>query len=395
MEPSILDALKNLNFGKVIEQLKNLNLLDAETAITIIEYILKNFNRTNWQHKNDYINRTMTKVAEKLNYQECNKLLIDNVFKLLVIFHHLKISAHFNSITWATSFFQQIDKILLSELEVPEAILLEMIGMQHYGVFELLIKHNVKCKSYIVNDTLKFLKKSCARNGKFNGNNIMFLIESFYIGDITVEIGEIILYAIRFCATAYEEQYDEHKIIRELVTVIISKTQNIPHSSELLNYLLIILTEHYHVEKLNKFWSDTCEKEKRDRWIIEHEKINDWREESIMFFFENNKLNKHIEYKPFENCINNKYYKYFLMFTLCSPSDVNTNTNYYQKQQKEIDNKINTKKYEILKKYHIFCYLNTMCNLVGELYDINIIWYLLNVNEIIFDNKDSKLLYTF
>jgi hypothetical protein len=43
--------------------------------------------------------------------------------------------------------------------------------------------------------------------------------------------------------------------------------------------------------------------------------------------------------------------------------------------------------YEILKKYHIFCYLNIMCDLVQKPYDIKIIWFLLNVDEIIFNNK--------
>ncbi len=394
MDSLILDALKQLNFGKVIEQLKNLDLLDVTTATTIIEYILKNFNRSNWQYKNDYINRTMTQVAEKLNFQECTKLLIDNIFKLLILFHHLKIATHLNTITWATSIFQQIDKTLLTELEISEDILLDMIGMQHCGVFELLIKFNVKSNLYVINDTLKFLKKSCNKNGKFNGNNIMFLIESFYIGDITMEIGVIILSAIRYDADAYEGQYDEHKIIRELITTIISKTQNVSYSSELLNHLLAILTKHYYVEKANKFWSDTYEKEKKDRWIIEHNKIDYWREESIMFLLQNKKINENIEYNTFENCINNKCYKFFLIFSLCSPREVSINTNYYRKELKEIEDKINGKKYEILKKYHIFCYLNIMCDLVGEPYDINIIWYLMNVNELIFDDKECKLVYT-
>lgn len=147
-----------------------------------------------------------------------------------------------------------------------------------------------------------------------------------------------------------------------------------------MNHLLEILTKHYYID--TPFQEDII--------IAEHDKINFWREETIMFLFKNNKLNETIEVNTFKNCIGKKYYKYLLIFSICSPSPVRVDEHILSISYKEIrklERKIDNTKNEILKKYHIFCYLIAMCDLTQELYDIKIIWYLLNVNKVIFRNN--------
>ncbi len=314
------NALQQSNFESVIDHMKNMNIINIPIARNIIEHILKNFNRTNWQYKNDYINRMMFQIAKKLDYTSSDKSFINCLFKLLTVFHGLKIRND-----WATSIFQQLNKS-----DISEDILLDMIDMQHHGVFKLLVDFNEENK-------LLYLKRSCRKNGKFDGDFIIFILQQ--CDDISVEIGEIILSMIRY------DIYENDAMIRELVTLVMSK--NISYSPESLNYLLEIITDI----KQQITWSD----------------------ESIMNLYHRKKIDKKIEYQTFKNCLDNRY---FLLFSLCSPGDITIPV--YCQNRLEIEKKINTKKHEIVKNYHIFCYLTIMCNLVKKPYDIKIIWYLIN-----------------
>lgn len=315
------NALQQSNFEDVLNHMTNMNVIDIPIATKIIEHILKNFNRTNWQYKNDSINRMMFQINKNLDYASFDKSFTDCLFKLLSLFHDLKIRNN-----WATSIFQQLNKP-----EISEAILLDMIDMQHHGVFKLLVEFNEDNK-------LLYLKRSCRKNGNFDGDFIIFILQQ--VDDISIEVGEIILSMIRY------DIYEKVAIIKELITLIMSK--NISYSPESLNYLLEIITDIKHVT---------------------------WRDELIMNLYHHKKLDKKIEYQTFKNCLDNRW---FLLFSLCSPGDVTIPV--YCQNRLELEKKINTKKHDIVKNYHIFCYLTIMCNLVKEPYDIKIIWYLIHLN---------------
>jgi len=367
-------------------RLRDINKIEVPIATIIIEYILKNFNRTNWNNKNNSINSIMTQIALKLNYKDCTDLLINKILDLLKIFHLLKMEDKhaINYKNWATTIFENVDKELLTYGIIPETTIINMIDMQHKGVVKVLVTHNIHARSCVEKDPLKFLKRACKKNGVFCADIIIFLIETFYPGDFSIEDAEIIAYAIRYEANAYEEDYDKHENIRKLVSTIISKTQYEFYSETLMNHLLEILTKQYYVDESKSWWSV----EKKDIWLMEHEKINFWREDMIKSLLKNNKLNKQISFDTFKNCIDKKYYKYLIMFSTISPRQFNVSFGCYTyKENRELEKKVNGTKNEILKKYHIFCYLIIMCDLVREPYDIKIIWHLLNVNEVIFNNN--------
>lgn len=196
-------ALKQGDFEMVHDLLTTSNSLNVPMATTIIEHILKNFGRTNWENKNNCINIILKQFVTKLIFKDCTELLINNILKLLKLFHHSKIETKYSKVNWATIIFEQLDKQLLSEIEISESTILHMINMQHKGVVQILVIHNKYAYSYVVKNPLKFLQKACEHNYEFSADIIIFLIETFCPGDFSIKIAETIAHGINYEARVY------------------------------------------------------------------------------------------------------------------------------------------------------------------------------------------------
>jgi hypothetical protein len=231
----ILNALHKENYDEVILTLHNLESLDTLTATIIMEYILQNINT----HFNniDHINIIFKDLVRILNFQECTELIINKILKILTYLNHNRIQDK-----WSITIFKNLEQHneILSKIHIDESIVLKLVYMMHSDVIEILAKNNKCVYSYFSRDILKFFRLTCSNLVSFSPDMVLFYIKTFYCCEISVELSELITYALNNYVTVYKWCYIQHKNIRKLVTILIHKSQK--------NMLMMIL-EQFNTQK--------------------------------------------------------------------------------------------------------------------------------------------------